>query len=102
MSNARLKLVGKLAHKKFRNELGLFVAEGLRLCEEVPPAQIEFGFYTREFLLEERARLLVERLKNFGITVMAATSERTTHEETLPDGTARQISTFHFVRFRKY
>lgn len=45
---------------------------------------------------------MVERLKNFGIMVMAATSERTTHEETLPDGTARQISTFHFVRFRKY
>jgi TrmH family RNA methyltransferase len=64
MSNAQLKLVRKLGQKKFRNELKLFVAEGLRLCEEVPPAQIEFGFYTREFLSEERARILVERLKN--------------------------------------
>lgn len=62
MSN--LKLVRKLAQKKFRNELKLFVAEGLRLCEEVPPAQIEFGFYTREFLSEERASNLVARLKN--------------------------------------
>ena len=42
MSNAQIKLVHKLAQKKFRNESKLFVAEGLRLCEEVPPAQVEF------------------------------------------------------------
>ena len=63
MSNAQIKLVRKLAQKKFRNDLKLFVAEGLRLCEEVPPAQIEFGFYTRDFLSEERARILIERVK---------------------------------------
>ena len=63
MSNE--KLVRKLAQKKFRNELKLFTAEGLRLCEEVPPAQIEFGFYTRDFLSDERAKILVERLKIF-------------------------------------
>ena len=61
MSN--IKLVRKLAQKKFRNELKLFVAEGLRLCEEVPPALVEFGFFTREFLSDERAKILVERLK---------------------------------------
>ena len=61
MSN--VKLVRKLAQKKFRNELKLFVAEGLRLCEEVPPALVEFGFFTREFLSDERAKILVERLK---------------------------------------
>ena len=62
MSN--IKLVRKLAQKKYRNGFKLFVAEGLRLCEEVPPAQVEFGFYTQEFLSEERARNLVGRLKN--------------------------------------
>ena len=65
MSNAQIKLVRKLAQKKFRNELKLFVAEGLRLCEEVEPARIEFGFFTREFLSDERAASLVERLKTF-------------------------------------
>ncbi|MBQ7454610.1 MAG: RNA methyltransferase [Selenomonadaceae bacterium] len=65
MSNAQLKLVGKLSQKKFRNELKLFVAEGLRLCEEVPPAQIEFGFFTREFLSDGRAMTLIERVKKF-------------------------------------
>ena len=64
MSNAKVKLVRKLALKKFRSELKLFIAEGLRLCEEVPPAQVEFGFYTREFLSDERARILIGRLKN--------------------------------------
>ena len=63
MSNAQLKLVRKLSQKKFRAELKLFVAEGLRLCEEVDPAQVEFGFFTREFLSDERSKILVERLK---------------------------------------
>ena len=63
-SMSKIKLVRKLGQKKFRNELKLFVAEGLRLCEEVPPAQIEFGFYTRDFLSDERAKNLIGRLKN--------------------------------------
>lgn len=65
MSNAQIKLIRKLTQKKYRNELKLFVAEGLRLCEEVPPAQIEFGLYTREFLSDGRASALVERLSRF-------------------------------------
>ncbi len=63
MSNAQIKLVRKLAQKKFRNESKLFVAEGLRLCEEVPPSQIEFGFFTRDFVADERSKALIERLK---------------------------------------
>ena len=82
MSN--IKLVRKLAQKKFRNELKLFVAEGLRLCEEVPPAQVEFGFYTREFLSEERARNLVKRLKNLE-EISAATMEKISDTQT-PQG----------------
>lgn len=45
---------------------------------------------------------IVERLKNLGVTVVAATSERIAVEEILPDGTTRQISTFRFVQFREY
>ena len=45
---------------------------------------------------------MVGRLKNFGVTVVAATSERVSHEEILPDGTTRQVSTFNFVQFREY
>ena len=64
MSNAKFKLVRKLAQKKFREELGLFVAEGLRLCEmALNCAEIEFGFYTEEFLKSARQRELIERLE---------------------------------------
>ena len=45
---------------------------------------------------------MVERLKNFGVTVVAATSERVAHSEILPDGSTRQVSTFNFVQFREY
>lgn len=82
MSN--IKLVRKLAQKKFRNELKLFVAEGLRLCEEVPPAQIEFGFYTRDFLSDARAAALTARLKNLE-EIPASTMEKISDTQT-PQG----------------
>ena len=63
MSNAKLKIAQKLKLKKYRDELKLFVAEGLRLCEMAADFQIEFGFYTADFLKEERAARLVEKLK---------------------------------------
>lgn len=45
---------------------------------------------------------MVERLKTLGVKVVAATSERTVHEEIMPDGSTRQVSTFRFVQFREY
>ena len=46
--------------------------------------------------------VLVERLKSFGVKVVAATSKREAAEEILPDGSTRQVSTFRFVQFREY
>ena len=64
MSTAKLKLVRKLAMKKFRAETGLFIAEGLRLCEvALNHAEIEFGFYTENFLKTARATELINELK---------------------------------------
>ena len=63
MSSAKLKLVQKLKLKKYRDELKLFAAEGLRLCEPAADSEIEFGFYTAEFLKNERAEKLVEKIK---------------------------------------
>lgn len=63
LPNAKLKIARKLQLKKFRADLKLFVAEGLRLCEEaLKSAKIEFGFYTEEFLKTERAENLVKAL----------------------------------------
>ncbi|MBQ7705259.1 MAG: RNA methyltransferase [Selenomonadaceae bacterium] len=61
MSTAKLKIAQKLKLKKYRDELKLFVAEGLRLCEMA--SEIEFGFYTADFLKNERAARLVEKIK---------------------------------------
>ena len=103
MSNAQIKLLRKLAQKKYRNELKLFVAEGLRLCEEVPPAQIEFGFYTREFLSDERARILVERLKNLE-EISSSTMEKISDTQT-PQGillvVRQKLSTLEEVATKK-
>lgn len=59
-----LKIAKKLQMKKYRQEFGLFVAEGLRLCEmALDSAEIEFGFFTEEFLKNERAAQLIEKLQ---------------------------------------
>ena len=63
LPTAKLKIARKLQLKKFRAELKLFVAEGLRLCEAaLNSAEIEFGFYTEEFLKTERAENLIKKL----------------------------------------
>ena len=45
---------------------------------------------------------MVERLKEIGVPVMAATSKRVVSVEIQADGSTKQISTFKFVRFREY
>lgn len=45
---------------------------------------------------------LVSRLKEAGILVLAACSERKVVEELLQDGEIRKTSGFVFVRFRRY
>ena len=81
MSNAKIKLVRKLAQKKYREEFGLFVAEGLRLCEPaLNCAEIEFGFYTESFLKSARQVELISRL------------EKVTTLEKISDGEFTKIS----------
>ena len=45
---------------------------------------------------------LIECLQSAGIPALAACSERIAREENAPDGTARKVSIFQFVRFRAY
>ena len=83
MSNAKLKLVQKLKLKKYRDEFKLFVAEGLRLCEMA--ADIEFGFYTEEFLKDERAQNLIAKIKSPMYEIPPATFEKISDTKT-PQG----------------
>ena len=50
----------------------------------MPPAQIEFGFYTREFLSDERSAALVGRLKNLQ-EIPSSTMEKISDTQT-PQG----------------
>lgn len=45
---------------------------------------------------------IVKRLKEFGIVVVAACSERMVEEQQMPDGSTQKVSRFSFVRFREY
>lgn len=64
LPSKHLKIAKKLQMKKYRQEFGLFVAEGLRLCEmALDSSEIEFGFFTEEFLKNKRAEKLVEKLQ---------------------------------------
>lgn len=45
---------------------------------------------------------MAEELKNRGIPVMAATSERVVSEITESDGSTKRVSIFNFVQFREY
>ena len=63
LPTAKLKIARKLQLKKYRSELKMFVAEGLRLCEmALQSADIQYGFYTEEFLKTDRADKLVADL----------------------------------------
>ena len=77
-------------------EIRKLVAINLKEILELEPAAVlcqgEFN-YTFE---------MVERLKEIGVPVMAATSKRVASVEIQADGSTRQISTFRFVRFREY
>jgi len=76
LPTSKIKIARKLQLKKYRSELNLFVAEGLRLCEmALHSADIEFGFYTEDFLKTERADNLIDDLEK--ITKMYKVSAET-------------------------
>lgn len=101
-----LKIANKLKLKKYRDEFKLFVAEGLRLCEMAADSEIEFGFYTTDFLKTERAVQLVEKIKPCAklYEIPAATFEKISDTKT-PQGILlvirQKISTLEEVLAQK-
>ena len=63
-ANKKVKLAAALKQRKQREKTGLFVAEGIRLCEMAADAgwQIEFGLLTSQILEQKRGAELVEKL----------------------------------------
>ena len=66
--NPRIKLMRSLAQKKFRDETGLFLAEGDKLLCEA----LEWGFKTEFALFEDAECSLARRLKDDGAEVFQA------------------------------
>jgi len=64
--NKLIKLVASLKLKKYRDELGLFIVEGVRLVEEAANSNwlIETCIYTREALQQERVQEIMAGLKS--------------------------------------
>lgn len=64
LTNQQVKLVVSLKQKKYRDETGLFVVEGVRLAEEAAASSYRLAacFYTRKAINQERGQALVRRL----------------------------------------
>ena len=63
-TNKKIKLAAALKQRKQREKTGLFVAEGIRLCEMAAEAgwQVEFGLLTGQMREQERGAKLVGKL----------------------------------------
>ena len=63
-ANKKIKLAAALKQRKQREKTGLFVAEGIRLCEMAAEAgwQVEFGLLTGQMREQERGAKLVGKL----------------------------------------
>ena len=64
-SNQRIKLAASLAQRKHRERMGLFVSEGMRICEMAVMSGwgIEFGLVTEKCLRSERGASLVKKIE---------------------------------------
>ena len=64
-ANKKVKLAIALKQRKQRDKNGLFVAEGLRLCETAAAGdwQISYGLLTRQLTSQERGRALTAQLE---------------------------------------
>jgi len=73
MSSKTLTLARDLHRRKARERQGLFLAEGIRIVEELvrSPLAVRGALVTEEFVAAERGALLVERLRQAKVPVDA-------------------------------
>ena len=66
LQNQFIKLAASLKQKKYRDELNLFIVEGVRLVEEAAQSNwlIETCIYTAEVLQQERVQEIITDLKS--------------------------------------
>ena len=63
-ANKQVKYVNALQKKsRLRREEGLFVAEGLRMCGEIPPERIQTLYISESFRKNPHCGKLTERVR---------------------------------------
>lgn len=67
----------------------------ISICQYDDPTVMVQGEFTLTYSV-------VNKLKEKGITCLASCSERKAEETILDDGSSKKISTFEFIKFRKY
>lgn len=86
-ANKQVKYVNALQKKaKLRRAEGLFVAEGLRMCAEIPPDRISTLYISESFRKNPHSRELTERVRQVEVvtdTVFAALSDTRTPQGVL-------------------
>lgn len=72
-SNKLIKEIASLKQRKYRDSLGMFVAEGVRLVEECAQAgwPVEVCLYTEEAAAKERARNVLDKLSVSGCQMVS-------------------------------
>lgn len=75
------------------------IAQAADICERVLAAGTQHAMVAGEPVLTWH---LVRLLTEAGVHCYAATTERTTREEVLPDGGIRKVAEFRFVRWREF
>jgi len=65
LTRSRAKAIRSLANKKYRDELGAFVVEGLRLMKDAVDSDFEIleAFHTAEFTKDAAAKAVLEKLQ---------------------------------------
>lgn len=72
--NERIKFVKKLHRRRYRDQFGLYIAEGLRLVEDLSQsAIIKEVYYTKELVAKPRGRKLIEQIWGAGIEAYSCT-----------------------------
>ncbi len=68
-ANKKVKLAAALKQRKQREKTGLFVAEGIRLCEMAAESDwsISYGLLTGQLMSQQRGRDLTEKLSARGV-----------------------------------
>lgn len=80
IDNPRIKYYRSLLHKKYRDEEGKFLIEGIRFVEEAindnqTISQIEILIYTEDILNNDRSRDIINKAHNNGINTLCVNAK---------------------------